>query len=386
MRHTNQHANTTVIRVWDLPTRVFHWLTAGSFAVAWLTHEQDRNLDLHVFSGYLFLGLLLFRLLWGAIGSHYARFGSFAFGWPALRTYLQGLRRGRAEQYMGHNPAGSWAIFLMLALGLGISFTGLLVFGVEERQGPFAGWLPFAFADGLHESHATLAWIMLFTVFVHITGVLVESRLHRVNLVAAMISGYRHGRPDSISVASRGIIGGLLLVVAAGSAFGYFSGYLTESAEQPYRPYRGAALADHAGWREACGECHLAYHPSLLPARSWQRLLATQDDHFGDDLALDTETLAEIEAFLTANAAEQQATEAAWKIGRSIAANAIPLRISDTPYWQHKHEDIAPRYWEAPLSGGKSDCAACHLDAVEGTFEDAAMRLPPVTPNPKEIP
>ncbi len=95
------------VKVWDLPTRLFHWLLAGSFAVAWVTHEHDRYLDIHVFAGYLFLGLLLFRLAWGFTGGRYARFRAFRYRWSAAWDYLLMALRGRAQRHLGHNPAGS---------------------------------------------------------------------------------------------------------------------------------------------------------------------------------------------------------------------------------------------------------------------------------------
>jgi cytochrome b len=130
-----KNANSNKTLVWDLPTRLFHWLLAAAFIAAWLTHEDNRFLDIHVFAGYLFLGLLLFRLAWGVIGSHYARFHTFAHRWPTVWAYTRGLLTGEASRYLGHNPAGGWAIFLMLALGLLVSISGLLVLGGEEGHG-----------------------------------------------------------------------------------------------------------------------------------------------------------------------------------------------------------------------------------------------------------
>ena len=81
--------------VWDLPVRLFHWLLALSFAVAWLTQRDDRYLDVHVFAGYLMSGLLAFRLAWGVLGNRYARFRAFAFPWRDVRDYLRGCSPGR---------------------------------------------------------------------------------------------------------------------------------------------------------------------------------------------------------------------------------------------------------------------------------------------------
>ncbi len=156
----------------------------------------------------------------------------------------------------------------------------------------------------------------------------------------------------------------------------YFRGYVTQTADQPYIPYQGPQLPDNALWRQACGDCHLAYHPTLLPARSWQAMLDRQNDHFGEDLFLDEDVLVELAVFLGNNAAESHLTEPAWKIDRSVTADKTPLRITETGYWIRKHRDIDADLWRSEQVNGKGDCAACHLDAAQGTFEDSAMRLP----------
>jgi hypothetical protein len=114
----------------------------------------------------------------------------------------------------------------------------------------------------------------------------------------------------------------------------------------------------------------------LLPARSWDRLLREQAEHFGDDLALDAETIGAIGAFLRAHAAERELTEAAWKINATTPAGEAPLRITETRYWRARHRDIPDTVFDTKPVAGRHDCAACHLDAEQGTFEDAAMHIP----------
>ena len=371
------------VQVWDLPTRLFHWLLAGSFAAAWLSHEHDRYLDIHVFVGYLFFGLLLFRLVWGLIGGRYARFRAFGYRGSAARDYLLATLRGRAQRHLGHNPSGACAIFLMLVLGLAVAATGLLVLGGEERQGPLAGWLSFSTADLFHEVHDALAVIMLALVVVHLIGVAFESWRHRENLVMAMVSGRKRG--NGISTRRYAFVGALMLIVASVAAGLQFVGYARATPDKPYLPFTGPALPANATWNSECGSCHQAFHPSLLPARSWEALFEGQSGHFGDDLALDTATVTELREFAWRNAAESALTEAAWKINRSIPAHEAPLRITETEYWKRKHRDIAADVWRMSRVRTKANCAACHLDAERGTFEDAAMRVPASTEPAKPI-
>lgn len=363
------------ILVWDLPTRVFHWLLVTSYAGAWLTFDDNRYLYAHAFAGYTFCGLLIFRLVWGMIGSRYARFHAFACDWPSVWSYLRALLTGNAARHVGHNPAGSWVILLIICFGIVVSLTGMFTLGGEEQHGPLKGVLIFAAGTNIKEIHQDAAWLMLALTAVHVAGVIIESLLHRENLVLAMITGYKVGGKGDAADSPFAIVGIILALVVAGFGLLYFKGYLAAS-DRPFVPFQGPALPDNVTWRKACGECHLAYHPTLLPARSWQKLMADQADHFGDDLALDEATTKEIAAFLAKNAAESQSSEPAWKISSTTPQDQTPLRITDTPYWKKKHGGIPENIWNLPKVKEKGNCGACHLDAEQGTFEDSGMRLP----------
>ncbi len=362
-------------RVWDLPLRLFHWALAVAFGAAWAT-STDRYLDVHVFAGTAAAGLLLFRLFWGLLGEPNARFRDFRFGWKAFGRYLRDLIKRRPRRFVGHNPAGSWAIWLMLLLLLSIVVTGALTLGGEERHGLFAGWLGFVAGAALHRVHETLAWVMAGLVVVHLLGVLVESLLHRENLVASLLTGNKRLSEGFVPVRRRGGVALFLSSVLLLLAAWWFQGYLHQTPERPYLPMVGPALPADPVLREECGGCHLAYHPSLLPARSWTRMMALQADHFGEDLALTQEDAESILGFQMANSAERASTEAAWKINRSISADQAPLRITETGYWKRKHREIESVVWDGSAVNGRWNCDACHLDAAQGTFEDGAMILP----------
>lgn len=189
-----------LVRVWDLPVRLCHWLLAGCFTAAYLTAELDDWRWLHVMLGYTVAGLALFRLGWGVWGSYHARFASFVRGPRAVLAYLRALRAGQPQHYTGHNPAGAVAIVLMLALAL------LL---------PAAGWLLYTERAGewMEEVHEALANAMLLLVLVHIAGVLVASRLHGENLARAMLTGMKTAWHGEASQPARTWVAGLLLVL-----------------------------------------------------------------------------------------------------------------------------------------------------------------------------
>ena len=375
------------ILIWDIPTRLFHWTLAVSFAVAWLTSESDEWLGVHVFFGYLMLGMVAFRVLWGLVGTHYARFSSFWFGPNDALTYLRQVMKGHAQRHIGHNPTGSAAIYLLLLLTVVVGLTGFFTLGTEEQQGAAAGWLSVAQGRTFKKLHEAFAIGMLLLVIGHIAGVVIESVLHKENLARSMVTGTKLAPNGAVSVKPRILIAVLMLILVASFGVWWFSYALHAPIETQFGrpsgtispasvPFVGTKLPDNAQWREECGSCHIPFYPALLPVRSWARTLAEQDKHFGTDLGLDAGTSAAILAFLTANAAERHLTEAGLKIDRSLAPNAAPLRITETPYWIKKHREIPSATWLAPKVKSKTNCDACHLDAMQGTYEDAAMRLP----------
>jgi cytochrome b len=171
------------VLVWDAPVRVFHWLMVLAFVGAFVTADSERWRLAHVTLGYTTLGLAAFRVVWGLIGTRYARFASFVRGPRAVLSYLASLLRGRPERHLGHNPAGAVVIVLLLAL---IWITAVSGWAIYHDTG--GDWM-----EGLHEGAANT---MLGLVVVHVLGVLASSWLHRENLVAAMVSGRKPGVPE----------------------------------------------------------------------------------------------------------------------------------------------------------------------------------------------
>ncbi len=203
------------ILVWDLPTRTFHWLLALSFAGAWATAESERWRDVHVLLGFTVLGLIAFRLLWGLIGTRYARFASFSLAPRAVLDYLKSLTTLKPRHYLGHNPAGSWAILALLALLATTAATGWAAYA---QTGPER-------LEKLHEGAANAA---LALVLVHIAAVFASSLLHRENLIGAMVSGYKSG-PGVAAAGTRWFVA-LLLVGAVGA---FWAGLLPAPGLQP---------------------------------------------------------------------------------------------------------------------------------------------------------
>jgi cytochrome b len=204
------------IKVWDLPVRVVHWLLAGSFVAAYLVAESERLRGVHVILGYTATGLIVFRIVWGFVGSHFARFRSFLFAPSAAIDYLRGLLAKHPQRFTGHNPAGSYAIYAILFVGLATGLTGYL--RLNEIGGESM--------EGLHEVCAN---IWLGVVIVHVAGVVIGSWIHRENLVRAIITGYKEGVPGEVGGAESGVLAGRAvgIAVAAGVAALWIWGLLT---------------------------------------------------------------------------------------------------------------------------------------------------------------
>ncbi len=177
------------IKVWDLPLRIFHWLLVACFFVAYLT--EDELLTVHVWAGYLVLGLLMFRLIWGFAGNEYARFSSFLCSPAKSYSYLKDAFALRAKRYLGHNPTGASMILLLMLSLLMTIVSGLIVYAADQNLGPLAGMVGSSSEKLWEEIHEVTANFTLFLVIVHIMGVAFESALHGENLAKAMWNGYK---------------------------------------------------------------------------------------------------------------------------------------------------------------------------------------------------
>jgi cytochrome b len=171
---------STQVLVWDAPVRVFHWLMAASFLGAWLSAESERWALVHISLGYTMGGLVLFRLVWGGVGTRHACFRTFVRGPRAVRRYLASLLLGQPEHHIGHNPAGAVAIVALLGL---TAVTAL------------SGWAAHVDWGGewVGEVHEVAAHLMFSVVLVHVAGVMASSWLHHENLVLSMFNGRKAG-------------------------------------------------------------------------------------------------------------------------------------------------------------------------------------------------
>lgn len=208
---TKPSANNDEIIVWDPLTRIFHWGLVIAFTVAYFSGEEIEAL--HVWSGYVVGGLIVFRLLWGVVGPKHARFTDFVTAPVKAWRYFFDLVRNRSQRHVGHSPAGGWMVLVLLA------FLALIVWSGMSWQADIDGTGPVAYLRGdtavteaaganavaqatgaadrrsrrrksvWHDIHEASVNFGLLLVFLHIGGVLIASVAHRENLVRSMITG-----------------------------------------------------------------------------------------------------------------------------------------------------------------------------------------------------
>lgn len=208
------HALQTVT-VWDLPTRLFHWTLVALMIFQWLTAEFGSAMDWHVWGGYAILALVLFRLIWGFVGSDTVRFRDFVRGPGAALGYVKALLRGETPLYLGHNPMGGWSIVAMLVLLLVQAGTGLFANDDITIEGPLYAWVSKGTSDWLTAIHKFNFNLLLLVIAVHISAVLFYLFVKRENLIHPMLSGRKHLPPDMVGQAPRIVSPWLGLAVLA---------------------------------------------------------------------------------------------------------------------------------------------------------------------------
>ncbi|MBW4092617.1 MAG: hydrogenase [Proteobacteria bacterium] len=188
MRSTAPAAGTVARQVWDAPTRLFHWAIVGLVFTSWLT-QHEGWMGWHFYSGYAVLTLVLFRLVWGFVGSDTARFTRFLRApWHAL-AHLRHLHRREPDTEIGHNPAGGWMVVVLLGLLAFQVGTGLCANDQAATYGPFADALGQSLSDRITEWHALGFTLIEIAVALHVAAIATYALLKRHDLVRPMITG-----------------------------------------------------------------------------------------------------------------------------------------------------------------------------------------------------
>ena len=197
-------------RVYDWPTRILHWLFAGSFVAAFFIaksfDDESAYFPVHMLLGLALVGVVSLRVVWGFIGSRYARFSSFRLRPADLVTYLKNMLGGKGERFLGHNPASSWAAITMMALTLALGITGYLMTAVGNQE-------------LIEEVHELLANAFFVVVVAHVAGVLLHTMIHRDWIGLSMIHGGKRPVEQEPGIARNHWAVGLLVLSMAGGFF-----------------------------------------------------------------------------------------------------------------------------------------------------------------------
>ena len=180
--------NLFKVRVWDLPTRFFHWsLALGVICLSVSGLIGGNAMVWHFRFGYAVLSLLLFRLVWGLVGGRWSRFGAFIYTPQSMLSYLQG--RGKPEHSVGHSPIGAASVFALLGILLAQAGTGLLSDDEISASGPLTRFVSNATVNLATNYHKNIGkWVLLALVALHI-GAIAFYLWRKHNLVRPMLNG-----------------------------------------------------------------------------------------------------------------------------------------------------------------------------------------------------
>lgn len=207
------------VRVWDLPTRLFHWTLAVLVVFSFVTGKLGAGwMAWHVKSGYAILALLAFRLGWGVVGSDTARFSRFVRGWRAGVDYGRTLLAGAPTAFTGHNPLGGWMVLAMLAALSLQAVTGLFADDEVRTQGPLAASVAESTVRLMTRIHSWNEWFVVALVAVHVVAIATYQWGLRRDLVGPMV----HGMNESASAPRMAATAWAVAVLAAAVALVYY--------------------------------------------------------------------------------------------------------------------------------------------------------------------
>lgn len=185
------------VKVWDIAVRASHLLFGVLVLGAFLTSEEDESTWLHTRLGLVLLGVVLFRVAWGFVGSRYARFSEFVRSPREIRAALRDMVRGAPKHFLGHNPVGAMMVVTLLVMMVVVSVTGIIIAQGPEWSGPLA--MTKATAHLVKEVHEAAAFSLPVLIALHVGGVLLSSVLEKQNLVLGMVTGFKRA-PEDVAV------------------------------------------------------------------------------------------------------------------------------------------------------------------------------------------
>lgn len=363
--------------IWPLFNRLSHILLGVFFTICYILADFDELLPYHVSFGLALGVVFIFRIFWGYIGPKHSKFKDFRFNKNELIEYML-HPFSKTKEYVGHNPASSFAIVAMMVLAFLSIISGLFAYGIEENHGvlSFLHTQYFKKMDIFKDIHELFSNLFLAVIIVHIVGSLVDKFIKKSDAIDSMISGYKLTKEnETIKTNIVQKVLGIVFILASLFAL-YYLLFTKENiflANENIKQEYGIVNSDFA---KECGSCHITYPPYLLPKESWQKMMANLEDHFGDDASTDEDTTAYILAFLEDNSAQNSTHQAAFNILKSLKGNKSTIAITKTPFWEKKHDDIDKSVFANAKIKSKANCKACHTDIENGLIENDLINMP----------
>ena len=360
--------------IWSLPTRVFHALFAIFILLAFLT-DDDNLLLYHAIIGYGIFILLLFRVGWGLFGPKHSKFKDFPLSIKETKKFL-GEIINNSSKYVGHNPLASFVMVAILATVFLAILSGILTYGIQEGKG-IASFLNSSFFKEMElfeEIHEFFANFLILLVVIHLGGVLSDWIFHGKNkTLNSIANGYKiTEKKETIHLNLFQKLFALLMAVL-------FIGFLIYSLSTPKNVLTASVFKpinyeqENELFVDECASCHTLYPPSLLPKKSWIKLMADLENHFGDDASLDEEDTKIILDYLKENSAETSTMQASLNFLNSIKDKDI-IAMTHTDFWKRKHKEIPKEMFDHEQIRSKANCKACHLDIEKGLIENENIK------------
>lgn len=362
------------ILVWGLYTRASHVLLMVMMLAVFLTPEVKRLLTLHVALGYTLALLFLLRIVWGFMDVKYSKFKDFNFNLSDLKDYMLAIF-GSKKEYIGHNPASSYAIIAMMVLTFLAVLTGALTYGVKEGMGVFAFMNHTLFRDMklFKEVHEFFSNALMAVIFAHIAGVLLDKVLHKSRALESMVDGYKLGSEEGLKLTWFQKAFGVVALGFSLFAFVYMllapNSLLIADGNQ-----KMDYTKENSAFYKECISCHTLFPPFLLPSKSWVSMMDGLENHFGDDASLDERTTASIKEFLVKNSAESSTKESSLRMLASLEKDKNYLAITETPFWKNRHKKIDKTVFAQADIGKASNCKACHANIENGLLNNRDIK------------
>lgn len=348
--------NLAPVYIWSKITRYFHWILVICIALTFISSYFENLFLLHIASGIVAGGLLSFRLVWGLMGPIYAKFKDFNFSFHDLFFYFTKLFKDK-KNYVGHNPAASWATILLIVFGFFCTLSGIFLLGASEDRGIFS-FLPTSLKPISLQIHIISKNIVGFIAIIHMLGALLEHFWHKSETVTSMITGFKSIDAKPVHATKLQNYFGTFAIVFS-FFLGLFSYFFPHHSIMTKNYHEIIYTKDNPAFAKECSECHNLFSPTFMTKKMWEVALSNPKNHFDKDLSKDVPNFVSIKKYILKNSAETSKSEISLGVIESTRGKN-KYRITKTKFWKNLHAEIPRNAYKKEEIKSKSNCIACH--------------------------